>query len=138
DIFDQEDDIVNFSRIVEPDDNEITFLKRIKSFAKDYRYLNKINKLLGKKDSKDVNMKESDSDLDLEQDKKCKRINKENSNLQDKDDSQDKKREKLDKDNFLARPFYMKGGSENFDPQICIPVIMHIYKEIIQTTDEEL
>ncbi|CAG8480205.1 17120_t:CDS:2 [Cetraspora pellucida] len=98
DIFDQEDDIVNFSRMVEPDDNEITFLKRIKSFMKDYRYLNKINKLLGEKDSKNIDMKDS---KDLEQDKKRKRIDNDDSDLQEKDNSHDEKREKLNEDDFL-------------------------------------
>ncbi|CAG8740445.1 8765_t:CDS:2 [Cetraspora pellucida] len=53
-IFNQEDDVITFSKIVEPNDNERIFFKKIRPLVKNQEYLNKIDKILGKDDFDDV------------------------------------------------------------------------------------
>ncbi|CAG8455432.1 6896_t:CDS:1 [Cetraspora pellucida] len=51
DIFDKEDDIIDYSKMVDPNDNKRTFFTKIRPYVKDQTYLNKIDKITGKDNS---------------------------------------------------------------------------------------
>ncbi|CAG8810532.1 2998_t:CDS:2 [Cetraspora pellucida] len=53
-IFDQENNVITFSKIVEPNDNKQFFFKKIRPLVKNQEYLNKIDKILEKDDLDDV------------------------------------------------------------------------------------
>ncbi|CAG8490622.1 15329_t:CDS:2, partial [Cetraspora pellucida] len=113
-IFDNEDDVITISKMVEQKDNERTFFKKIRPFVKDQTYLNKIDKILRK------------DDLDLLDKKKQKR----------------RKLKHIKEDvNALipkTRPIYMKGSNEIINIPICIEAILNIYKVIVSATDDEI
>ncbi|CAG8472327.1 13310_t:CDS:2, partial [Cetraspora pellucida] len=111
-IFDQEDDINNYSKIVEPNDNERTFFKKIRPLVKDQKYLNKIDKILGK------------DDLDLPENKKQRKL----------------KNIKEDVNIIIpkTRPIFFKQGYQYVDLTICVNELLKLYKALVPSTDKEI
>ncbi|CAG8826975.1 6683_t:CDS:2, partial [Cetraspora pellucida] len=116
-IFDQEDDVINFSKMVEPNDNERTFFKKIRLLVKNQIHLNIIDKILGKED----NFEQPDNKKQKQAPRKMKNI-----------------REDINIIISKTKPFLMRQGYQTLDIKICVEEILKLYKAIIIVSDKEI
>ncbi|CAG8729141.1 13234_t:CDS:2 [Cetraspora pellucida] len=116
-IFDQEDDVINFSKMVGTNDNEQTFFKKIRPLVKNQIHLNEIDKILGK-----------DDDLEQSDNKKQKQAPRRMKNL----------REDINIIIPKTKLFLMRQGYQTLDIKICVEEILKLYKAIIIASDKKI